>query len=88
LPDDFKPRALPDLYQTAILDDAAYQRYFGGSPMTRAKRGGLRRNALIALAVGRDPRLPQALEQARRDPEPPLPETVAQIERYLALPQA
>ena len=87
-PDDFRPRALPDLFETAILDQAAYERYFGGSPLTRAKRGGLRRNALIALAVTRDPRLAEALERAKEDPEPPLPETLAQIERYLALPSA
>ena len=87
-PDDFRQRELPALFETAVMDQAQIERYFGGSPMTRAKRGGLRRNALIALAVTRDHRLAEALEYARRDPEPPLPETTSQIERYLAVREA
>ncbi len=84
LPDDVPRREMPPLFDVAVMSQAEYEKYFGGTPMTRAKRGGLRRNALIALAVTRDPRLAEAREAARRDPEPPLPETLFQVERYLA----
>ena len=49
--------------------------------MTRAKRNGLKRNALIALYVTKDSRLEEALAQVKKDGGFPLEETVAQIRR-------
>ncbi len=50
----------PDLLEMATMDQAKYEQLFGGTPMTRAKRGGLMRNALLALYVTKDPRLSDA----------------------------
>lgn len=46
-----EPRALPPLSAVARMTQREYEAWFGGTAMTRAKRAGLRRNALIALAV-------------------------------------
>lgn len=46
-----------DLYDVATMSQCDYENWFGGTPMTRAKISGLRRNALIALVVMEDPRL-------------------------------
>jgi epoxyqueuosine reductase len=51
-----------DLFEMATLTQESYERLFGGTPTTRAKREGLVRNALIAMYVTKDPRLPQALD--------------------------
>jgi epoxyqueuosine reductase len=77
------PRTFPSLLKTATMTPAEYQTYFGGTPLTRAKRGGLRRNALIAMAVTGDPGLPEALIAADRDPESPVGETAVQIDRWI-----
>ncbi len=82
LASDFKTRELPPLFETATMDQVAYEKFFGGTPMTRAKRNGLRRNALIAMTVTRDPRLDEALMAARADGGPPIGETLEQIDRY------
>jgi len=39
----------PDLRWLARMDDGAYREQFRGSPMRRAKRAGLRRNAAVAM---------------------------------------
>ena len=83
-PAELKIRELPPLFEIATMNQQAYEKYFGGTAMTRAKRGGLRRNALIAMTVTRDPRLAEAIELARGDCESPVGETVLQIEKYLA----
>ena len=41
----------PNLYNMAVMNQSEYEKMFGGTPMTRAKRGGLMRNALIAMHV-------------------------------------
>ena len=46
-----------DLFEVATMDQKFYEQTFGGSPMTRAKIQGLRRNALIAMTVSGDSRL-------------------------------
>jgi epoxyqueuosine reductase len=52
------------------MDDAAFRTAFKGSPMKRAKRGGLRRNAAVVLGnVGTADDVP-VLISAREDPEP------------------
>lgn len=50
-----------DLLEVAVMDQAYYEKTFGGTPLTRAKKEGLQRNALIALFVTEDPRLKKAL---------------------------
>jgi epoxyqueuosine reductase len=46
-----------DLAKVAVMSQSDYITLFSGTPMTRAKRSGLRRNALIALYVLQDHRL-------------------------------
>jgi epoxyqueuosine reductase len=81
LPKPIVPKQLPSLFEVAMMDQKNYEIYFGGTPMTRAKRNGLRRNALIALYVTGDPRLEEALLQVEKDGGYPLEETVAQIRK-------
>ncbi|UCC63576.1 MAG: tRNA epoxyqueuosine(34) reductase QueG [Anaerolineae bacterium] len=49
----FQPRAglpAPDLHELLALDDQTFRRRFQGSPIQRARRRGLQRNAAAALA--------------------------------------
>ncbi|MBI1860772.1 MAG: tRNA epoxyqueuosine(34) reductase QueG [Deltaproteobacteria bacterium] len=78
----FPVREVPDLLTVATMGEADYQKYFGGTPFTRAKRAGLRRNALIALVVTKHPELDSVLATVQSDPLYPLSETVAQIDQY------
>ena len=75
---------LPPLFEVATMDEARYQKFFGGTPLTRAKRNGLRRNALVAMTVNRDPRLAEALKICENDQQSPIRETLLQIKNYLA----
>jgi epoxyqueuosine reductase len=52
------------------LDDAGFRSRFRGSPVTRAKRRGLARNAAVAIGNRRDPADIPALTAALGDPEP------------------
>lgn len=61
--------AVPDLFPIATMDQAAYERMFGGTPLTRAKREGLIRNALIAMSVTSHPRLNDAIELHKKNPD-------------------
>lgn len=79
-----QPINLPPLFQVATMDEAQYKKYFGGTPLTRAKRNGLRRNALVAMTVTRDPRLAEALKICENDQQTPVRETLLQIRNYLA----
>lgn len=72
------------LFEMATMTQETYVSVFGGTPMTRAKKDGLRRNALIAMAVTRDDRLAEALEKARQDLDPVLRQTAAQIDEWQA----
>jgi epoxyqueuosine reductase len=70
---EFEPRAGTrlNLTQTLALDDETYRASFKGSPMKRAKRRGLARNAAYALGNSADTSAIGALEQASaNDPEP------------------
>jgi epoxyqueuosine reductase len=71
-----------DLLDVASMNQATYEQLFGGSPMTRAKITGLRRNALIALAVTQDERLETYLPIASKDPSSLIRDTAAQIMAY------
>ena len=84
LPSKIVPRKMPSLFEVATMDQKQYENFFGGTPMTRAKRNGLRRNALIALHVTQDPKLEEALERVNRDGGFPLEETVQQIRKGIA----
>lgn len=77
-------RELPSLPQVATMQPADYERWFGGTPMTRAKRSGLMRNALIALTVTKDPQLEAVMaELAGQVNDPVVQDTLQQIQDYL-----
>ena len=82
LPESVPVRNYPALYEVATMDQKAYELYFGGTPLTRAKRNGLRRNALIAMCVTEDPLLSKALEAS--EGEGVIGETVVQISKFLS----
>jgi epoxyqueuosine reductase len=65
----FRPRALPGVIELLTLDAPGYRERLRGSPLKRARREGLARNAAVALAnrgaaAGRD-----ALVAALDDPD-------------------
>lgn len=72
----------PPLFEVASMDQAYYERVFGGTPLTRAKRSGLRRNALIAMVVKEDDRMTEILELISQEAEPLLIQTLDQIDEY------
>jgi epoxyqueuosine reductase len=74
----------PPLFAIATMTQEDYERMFAGTPMTRAKRGGLMRNALIAMTVTKDPRLEEALRLAaeRGAGEEVVLATIGQIRGY------
>ena len=65
--DDLNAVELPGLFS---LDEAAFRQRFRHSPLWRAKRRGLLRNAAIVLGNGRDPRALPALLLGLKDDEP------------------
>lgn len=69
------------LQEVATMDPALYEKTFGGTAMTRAKRNGLRRNAMIAMFVTSSPGLKSVLEKALQDEDPVIQETARQILR-------
>lgn len=87
LPASIPRTRYPGLYETAVMDETQYKTYFGGTPMTRAKREGLKRNALIAMVVSHHPRLHEAMENVSKDAAGFLKETLEQIPTYLKLGQ-
>lgn len=78
-------RSFPSLMEMVNMTERQYSDWFGGTPMTRAKRSGLRRNALIALTVNQDPNLEEVMRGILADPEPPLIETLAQAKQYVSV---
>lgn len=89
--------AAPELTELLGLDETTFQERYRGSPLKRAKRRGLLRNAAVALGnLGRPAAIP-ALLHALEDPEPLVrghaawalgqikgPQTQAALERALA----
>jgi epoxyqueuosine reductase len=59
-----------DIPELLRLTDAQFAERFRGSPVTRAKRRGLARNAAVVLGNRRDPKDIPALASALSDPEP------------------
>jgi epoxyqueuosine reductase len=73
---ELKLKEQPPLADIATMDQNFYEATFGGTPMTRAKREGLMRNALIAMAVTNDPKLSGVLKVIAEDGA--MPEVVQQ----------
>jgi epoxyqueuosine reductase len=70
---EFEPRlgTRLDLLEVMQLDDASFRETFQGSPIKRAKRRGLARNAALALGSSGEPGARAALEHtSQNDPEP------------------
>ena len=65
-PDRMAP-ALPDLL---ALDDDAFFRRYAGTPLMRAKRRGLQRNALVALGNSRRPEALPLVRALASNPDP------------------
>jgi len=68
-PDD---RLAPDLAETLALDQARFQARYGESPVQRAGRVGLARNAAVVLGNTANPEAVPALSRALREDEAPL----------------
>jgi epoxyqueuosine reductase len=71
-----------DLFDVATMNQQRYEQLFGGTPLTRAKRAGLRRNALIAMSVSEDPRLEMAMASVEADDPEVLQDTRNQIKQW------
>jgi epoxyqueuosine reductase len=56
-----------DMFDVATMDQTFYEKTFGGTPATRAKREGLIRNAIIAMHVKKDIRLLSAIKQLENE---------------------
>ncbi|HKX16510.1 MAG TPA: tRNA epoxyqueuosine(34) reductase QueG [bacterium] len=59
--------ARPELIPLLNITEAEFRRRFRGSPVTRTKRRGLRRNVAVALGNARDPAAVPALREALDD---------------------
>lgn len=75
------PQGLP-LHEIATMDQRLYEQWFGGTPMTRSKRFGLRRNALIALYVKGDAHFPAVEKHVQQEQHPLLLATLDQRSEY------
>ncbi|MCS7015962.1 MAG: tRNA epoxyqueuosine(34) reductase QueG [Gemmatales bacterium] len=59
-----------DLYQLFFLTEEEFTRKFAGTPLLRARRDGLLRNAAVVLGNRKDPSAVPALQQGLNDPSP------------------
>ncbi len=73
---DFAPRsvenAFPSLEFLATMTEQEFRSTYSGTPVTRAKRAGMARNAAIALGNSRDDRAEPILMQMLRSHDEPL----------------
>ena len=76
-------RCAPRLADLLALDEAAFRERFAGTPVLRAKRSGLLRNAAIALGNSADPAARDILERAAKDADPQVREYAAWAARRL-----
>ena len=70
---EFQPRegfVNPALEWLAEISEEEFREKFRGSPIMRAKRSGLRRNALIAIGNSGETELLSVAERATADPDP------------------
>lgn len=72
-----------DLFDIATMSQEKYEKYFGGTSCTRAKIFGLRRNALIAMAVTGDARLGKALDAIKTSDHSLLHQVKDEINEFL-----
>ncbi len=82
-------KALPpslDLGELAAMPPARFKERFGGTPLSRPKRRGMLRNALLAMGNSGDDRFRPLLEAFLDDPDPVLAEQAAWSLRRLAAP--
>jgi epoxyqueuosine reductase len=77
------PTSLPNLFEVATMDQTQYEKLFGGTPLTRAKIHGLRRNALIAMTVTNHPRLQEALDHVNAKDHPVIVHTAEAARTWL-----
>jgi epoxyqueuosine reductase len=66
----FRARDLPPLREWVGLTETEYRERFRESPLRRARRRGLQRNASVALGNAGDAEAGPALAAALRDPDP------------------
>jgi epoxyqueuosine reductase len=74
---EFQPReglVNPALAWLAEISEEEFRERFRGSPIKRAKRSGVRRNALIAIGNSGDRDLVRVAENASHDPDPVISE--------------
>jgi epoxyqueuosine reductase len=74
-----------DPFDLVTMDQDSYVQKFGGTPMTRAKISGLRRNGLISLIVRKDPRVDLAISLIDLSKDDLLRETLEQVPQYQKL---
>lgn len=67
------------LKDVALMNKDQYEKWFGGSAMTRAKYSGLVRNALYSMHANQHSELGSVLKARVQDPEPLIRKTVAQL---------
>jgi epoxyqueuosine reductase len=87
---EFQPREAfvnPALAWLAEASEEDFRQTFRGSPVKRAKRTGLRRNALIAIGNSGDASLLSVAERATSDPEPFVAEAATWACERLAIEQ-
>jgi epoxyqueuosine reductase len=72
-----------DPYDLATLTESEYIKRFAGTPLTRAKRDGLRRNGLIAMAASHDRRLFDLMQNLDSDPSQLIRDTAQQCRDYI-----
>lgn len=70
-------RTVAGLAELLVLDEAGFLARFAGSPLMRARRQGVLRNAAVALGNLGDPAALPALDAAAGDPDPVIAEAAA-----------
>ncbi len=72
------------LAAVATMDQSFYEETFAATPLTRAKKQGLQRNALISLVVSDSPDVTAVLKtlRARRDNHPTVIATLEQVDLW------
>ena len=85
---EFQPRkglVNPALEWLAEMTAEEFQQTFRGSPVRRAKRSGLRRNAAIAMGNSGDPRFKPVLDRLTKDEDPVVAEHVRRAQQKVSL---
>jgi epoxyqueuosine reductase len=83
---EFQPREKlvnPDLEWLATISEADFRETFRNSPLKRAKRTGLRRNAVVAMGNSGDARFASQLERLEEDDDTIVAEHAAWARRKL-----